>query len=90
MSLRFACSVERPCCGDVENRVYISFGAIVCQSRFSNSGDVSISTESRSRITHLWQPSPLLSESPRRSSLSIQQFEKRPFDTELEVLMLGR
>ena len=90
MSLRFACSVERPCCGDVESRVYISLGAIVCQSRFANSGDVSISAESRSRITYLWQPSPLLSESPRRSSLSIQQFGKRPFDTEWEVLMLGR
>lgn len=82
MSLRFACSVERPCCGDVESRVYISFGAIVCQSRFSNSGDVSIYMEARSRITYLWLLSPLLSEYPRRSSLSIQLFGKKPFDTE--------
>lgn len=90
MSRRFACSVERPCCGDVESRVYISFGAIVCQSRFPNSGDVSISIEARSHIAYLWLPSPLLSESQRRSSLSIQQFGKRPFDTELEVLMRGQ
>lgn len=62
----------------------------MCQSRFSNSDDVSIYVEARSRITYLWLPSPSLSESLRRSSLSIQQFGKRPFDTELEVLMLGR
>jgi hypothetical protein len=90
VSLRLACSVERPCCGDVDRRVYISFGAIVCQSRFSNSGEVSIFIEARSCVTYLWLPSLLLSESPRHSSPSIQQFGKRPFDTELEVLMLGQ